>query len=170
MRRAIPFLLALAFAAPAFATDDIYDSAVGHKCLVDLLRKTAWGLGGPFERAEFIIANPDGTLTCDEWPSIHSFQAEHFAGAIPKNTIAIVHTHPVQFPHPSYQDEEEATRLGIPVYTLTIRGVYKSVPDKKVAEVITERQSWITETPRSTAALRANKLPVDVQGDGLSNK
>jgi len=170
MRRAIPILLALALAVPMFASDDIYDSAVGHKCLVDLLRKTAWGLGGPYERAEFIIANPDGTLTCEEWPGAHSFQAEHFRGAIPPNTIAIVHTHPVQFPRPSEQDQEEASRLGIPVYTLTIRGVFKSMPDQRLPEVVTDRQSWIKETPASTASLRPNKLPVDVQGYGLSNK
>ena len=170
MRRAIPFLLAIAFAVPLFAADDIYDSAAGHRCLVDLLRKTAWGLAGPYERAEFIIANPDGTLTCSEWPADHGYQAEHFKGAIPKNTIAIAHTHPVQFPRPSYQDGEEANRLRIPIYTLTIRGVYKSVPDQKLPEVVTDRQSWIKETPASTASLRPNKLPVDVQADGLSNK
>ena len=170
MRRAIPFLFALATAVPLFAADGIYDSTVGHKCFVELLRKTAWGLAGQFERAEFIIENPDGTLSCDEWPSNHGYQAEHYKGAIPKNAIAIVHTHPVQFPRPSAQDEDEATRLGIPVYTLTIRAVYKCVPDQRVAQTITDRQSWITETPQSTAALRPNKLPVDVQGDGLSNK
>jgi proteasome lid subunit RPN8/RPN11 len=170
MRRAIPLLFTLLLAFPAFATDDIYDSAVGHRCLVELLRKSAWGLGGPFERAEFIIANPDGTVTCDEWPSNHGYQAEHYTGAIPKNAIAIVHTHPVQYPRPSAQDEEEASKLGIPVYTLTIRAVYKSLPAQKQPELVTDRQSWIKETPASTASLRPNKLPVDVQSDGLSNK
>src|SRR5262245_17672952 len=119
MRRAIPLLLMLAL--PALAADNIYDSAAGHKCLVDLLRKNAWGLSGPYERAEFIIEQPDGSLTCEEWPAMHSFNAEHFHGAVPRDAIAIVHTHPVQFPFPSPQDNEEATRLGIPVYTLTIR-------------------------------------------------
>jgi len=170
MRRAIPILFACSLALSAFASDNVYDSAEGHKCLVDLLRKSAWGLGGPYERAEFIIENPDGTLTCSEWPGAHSYQAEHFRGAVPHNTIAIVHTHPVQYPRPSEQDEDEASRLGMPVYTLTIRGVYKSMPDQRLPELVTDRQSWIKETPPSTATLRPNKLPVDVQGDGLSNK
>lgn len=163
---ALTFLLAL----PLTAADNVYESPSAHKCLVELLRKNAWGLGGPNERAAFIVENLDGTLGCVEWPSMHVYHSEFFRGALPPNAVAIVHTHPAQFPKPSYQDELEATRIGIPIYTLTIRGVYKSVPGQESALVITDKQSWIRETPALTQPLRADKLAVDVQSDGLSNK
>jgi len=168
VRRALPLLLL--FALPLFAADNVYESPSGHKCLVEILRRSGWGLGGPFERAAFIIENLDGSLGCKEWPSAHEYHAEKFFGAIPPQAIAIVHTHPVQFPMPSKQDDAEATRLGIPIYTLTIRRVYKSVPGQDQAVLITDRQSWIRETPSLKPPLRADKLPVDVKSDGLANK
>lgn len=168
MRRALPLLLL--FALPIFAADNVYESPSGHQCLVETLRKSAWGLGGPFERAAFIIENLDGTLGCQEWPAVHDYRSEKFHGAVPPQAIAIVHSHPVQFPKPSGQDNQEATRLGIPIYTLTIRGVYKSVPGQDRAVLITGQQSWIREKPPLKTPLRADKLPVDVKSDGLTNK
>jgi hypothetical protein len=168
VRRALPLLLL--FAVPIFAADNVYDSPSGHQCLVEVLRKSGWGLGGPFERAAFITEQLDGSLGCQEWPSVHEYRTEKFFGAIPAQAIAIVHTHPVQFPKPSKQDDAEATRLGIPIYTLTIRGVYKSVPGQDHVVMIADRQSWIRETPSLKPPLRADKLAVDVKSDGLSNK
>lgn len=168
MRRAFPLLLLIAL--PVAAADNVYDSATAHRCLVEILRKSAWGIGGPSERAAFIVEQNDGTLGCQEWPSMHTYHSEQFRGAMPPQVIAIVHTHPVQFPMPSGQDNEEATHLGIPIYTITIRGVYKSEPGGTHAVKITDKQSWIRDTPPSTAALRTNKLPIDVHSDGLANK
>jgi len=168
VRRLLPLLFAL-LALPLQASDAIFESAAGHACFVDLLKRSGWGLGGPWERAAFVVQNNDGTYGCIEWPSLHVYQAESFYGLIPPNTVAIVHTHPVQFVHPSSNDDEEATRLDLPIYTLTIRGVYKSVPGEN-AVVITDRQSWIRDKPPLTAGLRPNGLPADVNGNGVSNK
>jgi hypothetical protein len=168
MRRALPLLLLIAL--PLAAADNVYQSPIAHQCLVDLLRKSGWGLAGPFERAAFITEQLDGTLGCQEWPSMHTYHTEQFHGGIPPQAIAIVHTHPVQFPKPSEEDAAEATRLGIPIYTITIRGVYKSEPGAQYALVITDKQSWIRETPGLTAPLRADKLSIDVKSDGLANK
>lgn len=148
MRRALPLLFLIAI--PLAAADNVYESPITHRCLVELLRKSGWGLAGPFERAAFITEQVDGSLGCEEWPSMHAYHSEQFRGAIPPQAIAIVHTHPVQYPMPSFQDNEEATRLGIPIYTITIRGVYKSLPGEKSARLITDKQSWIRETPRGT--------------------
>ena len=168
MRRALPLLLFIAL--PLAAADNVYQSATAHRCFVELLRKSGWGMAGPFERAAFITEQPDGTLACQEWPSIHAYHSEQFHGGVPPQAIAIVHTHPVQFPMPSEQDFEEATRLAVPIYTITIRGVYKSEPGVQRAVLITDKQSWIRDTAGLTAALRADKLPVDVKSDGLANK
>ena len=156
MRRAFPLLLLIAL--PLAAADNVYQSPTAHQCLVEILRKSGWGLAGPFERAAFITQELDGTLGCREWPSMHTYRSEQFHGDIPPQAIAIVHTHPVQFPKPSEQDAEEATRLGIPIYTITIRAVYKSEPGAQRAVVIAERQGWIWEVP-AKATLQASVAP-----------
>jgi hypothetical protein len=168
VRRLLPLLL-FALALPLQAADAVYESAAGHACFVDLLKRTGWGLAGPWERAAFVVINNDGTYGCVEWPSLHVYQSESFYGFIPPNTVAIVHTHPVQFVHPSFHDDEEATRLDLPIYTITIRGVYKSVPGEH-AVTITNRQSWVNETPPLTAGLRPNRLSPDVNSNGVTNK
>jgi len=167
VRRLLPLLFALAL--PLQASDAVYESAAGHACFVDLLRKSGWGLAGPWERAAFVVVDNDGTYRCVEWPSIHVYQAESFSGMIPPNTVAIVHTHPVQFTRPSYHDDDEATRLDLPIYTITIRGVYKSVPGEK-AVTITDKQAWVNEKRPLTAGLRPNGLPADVNSNGVTNK
>ena len=170
VRPLLPLLFALALALPLQAADAIYESASGHDCFVDLLKKSAWGLSGPWERAAFVVINNDGTYGCIEWPNLHSYQAEGFYGIVPKNAVAIVHTHPVQFQRPSPHDDEEATRLDLPIYTITIRGVYKSLPGEEHAVVITNRQAWINEKHPLTAGLRPDRLSADVNSNGVSNK
>src|SRR2546423_840839 len=162
MRRALPLLLLIAL--PLTAADNVYQSPAAHRCLVELLRKSGWGLAGPFERAAFITEQLDGTLGCQEGPSMHTYHTEQFHGDIPPQAIAIVHTHPVQFPKPSEQDAEEATRIGIPIYTITIRGVDKSEPGAQRAIAITEEQAWNRPTAHPTA-VRAEKLSTDAKSD-----
>lgn len=144
MRRA-PFLVPLLFAATAFADGDaIFQSPLARSCFVHLLRQSAWGLAGPFEHAAFVLEQSDGSFTCDEWPPLHRYLSESFRGPIPAHTVAIVHTHPVDYPKPSFQDLEEASRIGIPIYVITIRGVYKAVPGNRVAALARD-QSWFRQ-------------------------
>lgn len=164
MRRAsvlIQLLLAMMVLAPAMAEehDVIFDSVVGKMCFRDLLRDSGWSLNGPWERAAFVIQQSDGTITCKCWPSKHSYLAESFRGLIPPNTIAIVHTHPVQYPKPSRQDEDEATRLGIPIYVLTIRGVYKALPGATNAATVLEHEPWYRLVPNKAASGLASAAP-----------
>lgn len=150
MKHAIHLLFL--FALPLYAADDIFDTVDGHACFREILRKSGWGLAGPYERAAFVIEQSDGSIACAEWPSMHTYHAEEFRGDVPEHTIAIAHTHPAEYPLPSQHDYDEATRLGIPVYTITIRAVYKSMPGDRQRYVITEKQSWIRETPATTFA------------------
>ena len=111
MRRAsvlLQLLLALIVLAPAMAEehDAIFDTVVGKMCFRDLLRDSGWSLNGPWERAAFVIQQADGSIACQCWPSKHSYLTEQFSGVMPAHTIAIVHTHPVQYPQPSRQDED----------------------------------------------------------------
>jgi hypothetical protein len=166
MRRAFVLLqlvLAMIVLVPAMASDEehdaIFDTVVGKMCFRDLLRDAGWSLNGPWERAAFVIRNPDGSIACQCWPSRHSYLAETYSGVIPPNTIAIVHTHPADYPRPSYQDKEEATRLGIPIYVLTIKGVYKAVPGAADATTIILRQAWIRQVPTKAPTGLASAAP-----------
>jgi hypothetical protein len=149
--RVLIHLMLLAVVPLASATtlehDAIFDSAVGRTCFRDLLQRSGWGLSGTSERAAFIIEQGDGSLSCQAWPSMHSYLSESFHGLIPEHAIGIVHTHPVLYPMPSLKDQEEATRIGIPIYVLTIRGVYKAVPGAREVSTLADKQSWIHELP-----------------------
>jgi hypothetical protein len=146
----IVFAFAATISSAALDHDAIFDSRVGHDCFRDLLRKNGWGLAGTFERAAFVIEQSDGSFVCQAWPSMHTYLSESFRGFIPPHTVAIVHTHPVDFPKPSVQDQNEATRLEMPIYVVTIRGVYKAVPRVDQVSVLANTQAWIRETPAST--------------------
>ncbi len=137
-------VFALAPLAPAttIERDAIFATQVGHDCFRDLLKKAAWGLSGPFERAAWIVETSDGSFACQEWPSTNSYLSESFYGIIPTHAVGIVHTHPVAFPMPSFQDRREATRLGMPIYVVTIRGVYKAVPGAPRVATLADEQSW----------------------------
>jgi hypothetical protein len=157
LTRVLIHLLLLIAAAPFAASaatdpDDIFLSTAGRTCFRNILRESSWGLAGPNERAAFIVEQSDGSFTCEEWPSRHSYLSESFYGAIPAHAVAIAHTHPVQYPKPSLQDKKEATRLGMPIYVITIRGVYKALPGNDRVATIAEHQNWIRQVP-STAAI-----------------
>jgi hypothetical protein len=147
--------------APAMAEepDVIFDNVVGKMCFRDLLRDSGWSLNGPWERAAFVIQQSDGSIACQCWPSRHSYLTESFNGLIPENTIAIVHTHPVEFPKPSQKDKDEATRLGIPIYVLTIRGVYKAVPGVRNTATVLEHQAWYRQVPNKAPSGLASVSP-----------
>jgi len=170
MKRAI--LLLFLVSIPLYASDNVFDSAIGHACFRELLRKSSWGLAGPYERAAFVVEQTDGSIQCVEWPAMHISHSEIFRGQIPERTVAIAHTHPVEYPLPSPNDQDEATRLGIAIYTITIRAVYKTLPHDLHSYVIANEQSWIRKTPKTslTATLRPDELPVDLQGNRLPNK
>src|SRR2546423_49493 len=74
-------------------------------------------------------------------------------------TIPIVHTHPVAYPRPSEQDKLEATRLGIPIYVLSIEGVYKAVPGAERETTIVKRQAWIRQVPNKAPSGLAAAAP-----------
>src|SRR5712692_1647153 len=150
--RVLIHLLLLLTLAPFVATgatvpDDIFLSNAGRTCFRNILQESSWGLGGPYERAAFIVEQSDGSFTCQEWPSLHSYLSESFRGTLPAHTVAIAHTHPVQYPMPSEQDKLEATRIGLPIYVITIRGVYKALPGNSHVATLAENQNWIRQVP-----------------------
>ena len=137
-------------AVPAQATDSIFDSASAHACFLDLLRDASWGLAGPYERAAFVVESGDGTLRCVPWPATHGYLSEHFHGVFPEGTVAIVHTHPADRPQPSGHDIQEAARIGLPIYVLSIEGVYKANVEDWHVQRLARGRSWL-EIPKAVA-------------------
>ncbi len=93
----------------------------------DLLADAGYGRLA-HERAAFLIAERDGTLTLAPWSS-RGVRHATFRGAIPARTLAVVHTHPRGEPRPSARDRDEARRLGLPVIVVTTDGVVAALPD-----------------------------------------
>lgn len=149
-RRSVLLALAVSVASLSVqASDRVFDSDSGHACFVDLLRQAAWGLGGPYERAAFVVEDENGGIQCVVWPNRHSYLEESYVGPIPDRTVAIVHTHPVDFPMPSRHDIDEAAKIGRPIYVLTIRGVYRADPQRNDVATLAVGRSWLRQNPNT---------------------
>ena len=60
------------------------------------------------------------------------------------SAIAIVHTHPNSVdPRPSRTDQRVADRYGVPIFTLTLRGMYLYDPHAKRVTLIHDRLDWL---------------------------
>jgi hypothetical protein len=155
MRGACVLLHLLLLAAPAIATDGVFDSESGRACFFTILKDSGWSLLGPYEHAAFIVEQVDGSFECRKWRHLHSFRGESYTGVIPQGTVAIAHTHPVDFPYPSQQDKDEAIRLGMPIYVITIRGVYRADPQKIAVATLTLGNRWLQQQPRPAVRMAA---------------
>ena len=88
------------------------------------------------ERAAWVLEGDAVGVRWLAWPDGHRYLRAYWKGPVPMNAVAIVHTHPSAVdPKPSEQDIETARRLGLPVYTVSRRGIWKAVPDGPVARV-----------------------------------
>lgn len=142
--RAIGVAVLIAAAVPA-AGDAIFDAVAGPVFFADVLRAAKLGIT-PLESAAFIEQRDDGSLVCELWPASHADHEASFHGAIPPGTVAIVHTHPMDWPLPSTHDTQEAARLRIPIYVLTLRDVYKVVPHSSTPAAIVRDRLWMPES------------------------
>lgn len=86
--------------------------------------------GAHFERAAFLRLRDDGAFDCRLWPgALHADRAE-WAGAPVDGTVAIIHSHPRDFPEPSQHDRQEAVRIGVPVLVVTPGAISMASPRK----------------------------------------
>ena len=135
--------------------DPVFDSDACRNYSRELLWTNRVGAYTGTEDAAFIVDRGDGTLECVLWPRTYRHDAQAYRGALPRNTIAIIHTHPIRSPMPSPQDQMEADRLGIPIYALTPFWITKAAPNLRWP-VIVHRGEW---APRPVAVGQCKMMP-----------
>jgi Prokaryotic homologs of the JAB domain len=116
--------------AVASLHDPVFGTEAGLNFSRDLLWSNRYGSFDRTERAAFIIDRGNGEIDCVAWPMTNERERATFHGTVPAGTIAIIHTHPINSPWPSKQDEREAHRLGIAIYVLTPFAVTKAIPSE----------------------------------------
>jgi hypothetical protein len=80
-------------------------------------------------------------------------------------TVAIVHTHPNAIdPRPSRIDEATADNLGVPVFTITSRGMYCYNPTTRETTRVMDDLDWLESSKWASRALRHPTL-VDEYSD-----
>ena len=94
------------------------------------------------EQAAFLTAQPDGTLGCVLWPATTERDASTFHGAMPPDTIAVLHTHPRQWQDPSAQDSILSRQLDMSVIVVT----HGFVVDVDPAGSISRRHVYAKQT------------------------
>lgn len=71
-------------------------------------------------------------------------QHKKFTFKFTPNAVAIVHTHPNGIdPRPSPEDAELSDKLGVPVFTITTRGMFMYNPKTKKTTKIMEGMDWL---------------------------
>jgi hypothetical protein len=120
-------LMAIGVAAGAEAAErgEIFCDARVVEQSWELLKAAHFGLGRQ-EEAAFVVRDAAGALSLVPWPSTGEAMASHFTGKLPANTVAIVHTHPLDHLMPSPDDQKAARILGVPVYVLMRTGVTRT--------------------------------------------
>jgi hypothetical protein len=108
------------------------------------------------EEAAFVLAAPDGTLSLMRWPATGEMDQSYWRGPLPQNAIAIVHTHPNQFPRPSKIDANTAIRTGLTVYVITRSTIMKTTG--QLIEVIAKKR-WNPAKQKSPTLLARRSPP-----------
>jgi hypothetical protein len=73
-----------------------------------------------------------------------TYQSKQFGFKWVPNIIGVVHTHPnTANPRPQGEDKHVADRFGIPVYTITSRGMYMYDPATKRTSLVQDGLDWM---------------------------
>jgi hypothetical protein len=127
--------------ADDLSTHEGLDQSTIQTCMACLWKHTGNGQV-KVEAAAWVLKESNG-YKCYYWPQKirnfgdplppHTVAAITWNGVIPKNKIALIHTHPLTSDRmPSPTDEDVATRLKVPNYVVSEFGVSGAVPYEEV--------------------------------------
>lgn len=135
-------LLAIVTARPctANAFADVVASPHVTAHFRELLRDARYGYGR--EEAAFLIRLDDDAYALVVWPGSGDVDRGRWEGAVPPNTVAIVHTHPGWLPMPSAIDRATSRDSGLPVYVVTSGGISRAACGE--VSVVLRRAAWAT--------------------------
>src|SRR5262245_58525825 len=87
------------------------------------------------EKAAWIVVNAHGEFEPVYWLNIPQDGKQFWNQILPPNIIALVHTHPDYVdPRPSKQDEAEARKLNVAIFTLARKGIWSVTPDSIIKQ------------------------------------
>jgi hypothetical protein len=126
---ALSAAIVLPFTAYPLTSSTVRDPQV-QRCFSELVDAGGRGRRSD-ERAAFLVYDA-GTFSCVAWPSRFGYNRAEWNGRIPDGAIAVVHTHPLATPLPSWHDLKEAARIGAPVVVVTPDLVSAAMPRGEV--------------------------------------
>jgi len=102
------------------------------------------------EVAAFVVRERDGSLQCRMWPNSGRWESQQFTGAVPPNTVAIVHTHPEDgSAEPSPTDIATAKHLHVLVYVVKRYEIYAAEPEAGEILRIVRAHEWVRDAYRT---------------------
>jgi hypothetical protein len=103
------------------------------------------------EGVVLILRMADGTYSAREMGSTNEYK--RFTFRWHPATIAIVHTHPSDAdPKPHDEDIVAADKHGVPIFTITSRGMYVYDPVTKKTSLVMQNLDWLDPSKWSKAA------------------
>ena len=97
------------------------------------------------EKAAWIIVNPKGEFESVRWLNTPQEGKIVWIDVLPSNIVAIAHTHPQYVdPRPSKQDQAEARRLHVCIFTLSRKGIWSVTPEGIIRKHA--NAGWFKET------------------------
>ena len=124
--------------APAFSPSKINEQIV--KEFDSAWRRSRNGTA-PLESLLLIVPNADGSYRAVSAGTTNQYK--RFTFTWNPEAIAIVHTHPNNSgPEPQEPDRRVADRLGVPIMTITLSGMYMYDPDAKKTVKLKDGLDW----------------------------
>ena len=94
------------------------------------------------ESVILVFSNPDGSYRAQSLKPTNEVRQVTFRWN--PETIAVIHTHPNNSnPEPADQDMALANRFGVPIFTITLRGMFMYDPDTKKVSKIKDGLRWL---------------------------
>ena len=108
--------------------------------------KKAWiSVGAGADRKEAVVllySKVDGSLMAR--PLRLTYESWKFGFNWNPAIIGVVHTHPnTSGSRPSYEDQRLADKFGVPVFTLTSRGMFIYDPDTRKVSLVQDGLDWL---------------------------